>query len=395
MAKTARKKKPASKKKATIPKPKKVWRIFRFSERYELPEYMRKGRVTALEFTRDFVGDAGGDEAVGYQHQFRMLSNGDGAEYSRHYGVYRQLINMAAKRSRAYRGYLIDAKNQPLSDGQLGKLLNYKTGDMRKILRRLASVDLLERVDLPEFDLSLNKLPPSKWDNDNKKKQGKKTGGRKRADQGGNGRKIPPKNGNPLKKRQRFKEKGLNSEYLNGNDKSLKGIKNDKRCRSNSNALKGQGKSQTTTTPTTAPPFVPSESDAGGSVISFHGPPGSAKHNRNQPQMLGEIIEDMKHHWDHDAKEFGSDIYIALKLPWDPVSNEGRRELGCFASAWMKAKALGISPQSLDSLWKKAVDIAHKIAKKRPKYPNPSRVWRGIFNKLLASKRSKTQCKTG
>jgi len=386
MAKAARKKKTASKKKAAAPKPKKVWRIFRFEPRYEMPEDMRKCRVTALEFTRDFVGDAGGDEAVGYQHQFSMLSNGDGAEYSRHYGAYRQLINMAAKRSRAYRGYLIDAKNQPLSIGQIAKLLNYKTDDMRKILRRLASVDLLERVDLPEFDLSANKLPPSKYGNDTKKKSGEKQGGRKRAENSARER-------TPLKKRQRFKEKGLNSNYVNGNDKSLKGIKNDKRSRGNSNALKGQAKGQTTTTPATAPPFVPTESDAGGSVIPFHDPPGSANHNREQPQRLGDIIEDMKHRWDIDDKQFGCDIYLALKLPWDPRSNEGRRELGCYAEAWHKAKASGISPESLDSLRRKAIDVAHKIAKKRPKYPNPARVWRGLFNKLLASKRSKNQCK--
>lgn len=372
MVKAARKKKTASKKKAAAPKPKKVWRIFRFEPRYEMPEDMRKCRVTALEFTRDFVGDAGGDEAVGYQHQFSMLSNGDGAEFSKHYGVYRQLVNMAAKRSRAYRGYLIDAKNQPLSNGQLGKLLNYTTNEMRKILRRLASVDLLERVDLPEFDLSANKLPPSKYGNDTKKKSGEKQGGRKRAENSARER-------TPLNNGKNEKKKGSN--YLNGNDKSLKGINNGKLSIGNSNALKGQGKGQTTTSPTTAPPFVPSESDAGGSVIPFHGPPGSANHNRSGL------------YYNPDAKEFGGIIYIALKLPWDPVSANGRRELGCFATAWQKAQSSGLSPQSLDSLWKKAIDIAHKITKKQPKYPNPSRVWRGLFNKLLASKRSKTQCK--
>jgi len=386
MAKAARKKKPASKKKATAPKPKKVWRIFRFAPRYEMPEDMRKCRISALEFTRDFVGDAGGDEAVNYHHQLDMLSNGDGSEYSKYYGVNRQLIKMAAKRSRAYRGYLIDAKNQPLSIGQIAKLLNYKTEDMRKILRRLASVDLLERVDLPEFDLSANKLPPSKWGNDTKKKPGEKSGGRNRAENSAQER-------TPLKKRQKFKEKGLNSKYVNGNDKSLKRINNDKQSRGNANALKGQTKDRTTSTPTTAPPFVPSESDAGGSVIPFHGPPGSANHNRNQPQRLGEIIKDIKHRWDYDAKEFGSDIFIALKLPWNPVSNTGKRELGNFASAWMKAKTSGISSENLNSLWKKAVEVAHKVANKRPKYPNPSRVWRGIFNKLLASKCSKNQGK--
>ena len=54
-----------------------VWRIFHFGERFELSENIRKCRKSALEFSRDFVGDAGGDEAVGYQRQFALLSNGD------------------------------------------------------------------------------------------------------------------------------------------------------------------------------------------------------------------------------------------------------------------------------------------------------------------------------
>ena len=351
---------------------KKVWRIFRFKERYEMPEDMRKCLMSALEFTRDFVGDAGGDEAVGYQNQFKLLANGDGLEFGLYYGIYRQLVNMAAKRSRAYRGYLLDARNQPLNEGQIGKLLKIKTKEIKKILQKLASVDLLEKVDLPEFDLSKNKMPVRKSDDKNAKKPSKKTGGRKGAENSARKR-MSLKNGKNVKKKH--------SKYLKGNDKFKKEINNDKRIRHNSNMLKGQAKDRTTTTPTTTPPFVPSESDAGGSVIPFHGPPGSANHNRSGT------------YYEPDAKEFAGIIYIALKLPWLPVSAKGKRDLGCFAKAWQKAQSSGISPQSLDSLWKRAIDVAHKIAKKRPKYPNPARVWRGLFNKLLASKCSKNQCK--
>ena len=377
----------AAKKKSSS-KVKKVWRIFHFLERYEMPEDMRKCRVTALEFTRDFVGSGGGDEAVGYQYQFSMLSNGDGAEYSKYYGVYRQLVNMAAKRSRAYRGYLIDAKNQPLTDGQLGKVLNYETKDMKKILRKLASVELLERVDLPEFDLSVNRLPPKKFNNNEQKKSRQKTSGRKRAEKSARKR-------TPLKETTNDKnKKKKGSNNINSKDKSSKKKNsngNDKRNRDNFNALKDQTKGQTTTSPTTTPPFMPRASDAGGSVIRFATPPGSAK--RNQPQRVGDIAKEIIHRYDPDAKEFSIAIYHALKLSLDPNGCQIRRELGCFAKAWHKTKSSGIPPPELNKLWDRAVDIASKIAKKHPKYPNPSKVWRGTFNKLIASKLSKRQCK--
>lgn len=44
----------------------KVWRIFRFTERYELADDMRKCRQSGLLFTRDFIALGAGDEAAGY-----------------------------------------------------------------------------------------------------------------------------------------------------------------------------------------------------------------------------------------------------------------------------------------------------------------------------------------
>ena len=158
--KMAKNKKTTMASKRSAKKTLKVWRIFHFKERFELSENIRKCRRSALEFSRDFVSDGGGDEAVGYQRQFALLSNGDGLEFGMLYGLYRLVVNMSAKQSRALRGYLLDAKKQPLSDGQIGKLLKIPTKRMSKILRQFASVDLLERVELPEFDMSVNEPPP-------------------------------------------------------------------------------------------------------------------------------------------------------------------------------------------------------------------------------------------
>ena len=199
MTKTNKRKSPVASKRAQSRTPPKVWRIFHFKERFELPENIRKCRRSALEFSRDFVSDGAGDEAVGYQRQFALLSNGDGLEFGMLYGLYRLVVNMSAKQSRALRGYLLDAKKQPLSDGQIGKLLKIPTKRMSKILRQFASVDLLERVELPEFDMSVNEPPPRNdepgHDNDSGGSEQKSADGARKPRPGGRGRKIPPKDG--------------------------------------------------------------------------------------------------------------------------------------------------------------------------------------------------------
>jgi len=124
-----------------------VWRIFRFKQRFELPGYCRK---SGLRFTRDFVITSG-YESDGYLHQFRLLDNGDGLNLAMLKGLYRDLVNMAAQHSKAKRGFLIDADDRPLTDLQIGKLLNIRGQTMRKILRQYAGVKLLEKVELPDF----------------------------------------------------------------------------------------------------------------------------------------------------------------------------------------------------------------------------------------------------
>lgn len=376
-----------------------VWRIFHFGERFELSENIRKYRKSALEFSRDFVGDAGGDEAVGYNRQFALLSNGDGLNFGLLYGVYRLLINLAAKQSRAFRGYLLDARNRPLTDAQIGKLLKIETKQMRKFLRQFASVDLLERVELPEFDMSINEPPPRNGDgNDRGGSKKKSAAGTRKSRSGGRGRdrtEISVRVRKPLKGNGKRVNK-KHGNYVIDNDKNQRKTNNDKRRGDDSNALKGQIKGRTTTTPTTAPSFMPKASDAGGTVIDFTSPPGSAKQNRVGPQKLGDVVAGMEHRYHSDAKGFGSEIYRALKLPFSPVSTQGRRELGSFASMWMKAKKKSLSHTVLDELWRRAIQEACKIAPRRRKGDNVSAIWCKVFNDLLAKRcsQSKSRCKT-
>ncbi|MFC1781872.1 hypothetical protein ACFLZ8_06390 [Planctomycetota bacterium] len=57
---------------------------------------------------------------------------------------------------------MIDADNKPLTASQIAKLLNYKPATKRKLLSRFESVKLIEKVDLPEFDLTKNEVDKKK-----------------------------------------------------------------------------------------------------------------------------------------------------------------------------------------------------------------------------------------
>lgn len=386
--KTKNKKKNTVKSKRGTKKALKVWSIFHFKERFELSENIRKCRKSALEFSRDFVGDAGGDEAVGYQRQFALLSNGDGLEFGLLYGLYRLLVNMAAKQSRAFRGYLLDAKNQPLSDAQIGKLLKIETRRMRKFLRQFASVDLLERVELPEFDVSVNE-PPPRDDDDNdsggsKQKSVEETRktrsggrGRTRAENSARGRRPLEENGKRVNKKY-FKD-------LIDNGSNDKCAKKRQRDEAKSNAIKGP--------PTTTQPLLPQPSDAaGGFVIQFHNPPGSADNKRNEPQAIGDIIREIGHRYDLDSQRFGCDICRALGLG-DSSTPQGRREIGSFGSLWTKAKASGLPPPVLTKLWDRSINEARKIGKRRTRRGKPAAIWCSVFNKILVARCTENQRK--
>lgn len=126
-----------------------AWRIFQFRERFELPVDVRIARKSGLRYVRDFVGVAGGSEAIRYQRQLAALMDGNGLEFYCLYGAYRQLINLAAKWTTPYRGHLLHANTNPLTDAQIGQLLKISHQKMSRILRRLASVKLIEKVAWP------------------------------------------------------------------------------------------------------------------------------------------------------------------------------------------------------------------------------------------------------
>lgn len=136
-----------------VKKPRKVWRIYRFRERFDIAETSRYCRKSALIYTRDFVGTSGGDEAITYQQQIDLLKN-----CTEHHlmlrGAFHALKAVAANRSMTYRGYLLDHKNAPASNGLIAMWLGIDAAETKKIIKDLAAVGLIEQVDLPIFDES-------------------------------------------------------------------------------------------------------------------------------------------------------------------------------------------------------------------------------------------------
>lgn len=353
---------------------KKVWRITDWEAIYELTDDVRKKRPGPLTYTKSQVTISGLSKAEEVRHYEMMKELKARPERHLLRSILQDLTNWTGAKHFGPRGFLITTDGKSARyDYIAAQLEHLDVDELKKAMRILSEIGLIERVTL----------------------NGELISGPKRIGPDESGRKHKP-----LKKDKRTsgsKKKSPNrtkAKKSSGNDKSLRA--KDKRQTANShksNVLKGQTEYQTTTPPTTTPPFMPKASDAEGSLIKFTAPPGSVKHNRSGPQKLGDIIAGMEHRYHQDAKEFGYEIYRALKLRWEPTSPQGRRELGCFASMWMKAKRTNISSQALNELRDRAIHEAQKLGRKRQKRGNISAIWCTIFNRILDSKCSKTKCK--
>ena len=337
-------------------------------------------RKSGLQYTRDFVSAAGGDEAVGYLRQFGLLNEGDGLKLGMFKGLYRELINMAAQHSWAKRGYLIDADDKPLSDAQIGKLLRIKGPTMGKILRQFASVKLLDKVDMPEFDMSLNDLPPRKKDESRGTpgKSGKNQAPLKKRQNGKTAK--PPKGGKKINEQKATN--GLTAVNAKEN-------KNDKAHRHNANVQgkvrsRGQAKEEPPSTPTTTPPFKPQVSDApGGSKVIPFTAPRTSFNSPGGPQRPRAVCG-----YDRSDEIFGKRIYVELGLRWDTASPEGRREICCFASKWAQARAslARLPPEVRDEIGVRLISEARKIAKRGKRNKRPGAVWCIVADKLVTAR---------
>ena len=354
----------------TKPKTRKVWKIFRFQERFELPDNIRFSKLKPLVYIRDYVGSGQDDEAINYKRQIMACKSSP----NRHklLSVFSDLREIAANRSKYYRGYILDERFEPASYNKIASWVGLGLSEGGKILGELERIGLIERVPVPIFE------PPGAGDDDNKK--GKKAKSRAQTRKVGKTRK-------PLKRKDKAKTvsgsgKDKKNEENNKTTDTDKGRTSKKEKRSTAVSAKGQeGHS----------PTNPKESDGG---VGNHNQGGHATpplqslshRHRGHPEQLGDVLHQL---YDPEASAFAEAVYKAIGTPYPRKSKEGVSELSCFKQAWAAAQLAGIAPSYLKGLWartmKEAAALAAKRRRKSVKFrKSPEAVLRWLFDKLLA-----------
>ena len=346
-------------------RPVKVWHIYRFEQRFEMPDDFRKGRQGPLIYTKSFVGSGCDDESIAFMQQIEQLKASPIRAYLR--SAFEDLKNIAANRSRKYRGYLLDGMSRPAMVTTIAQWIGLDVAMTKKVLKELESIGLLERVDLPDFEAG----------GDDKDENA--TGNGDFPEQGGTGRR-------PLKKKGKGKGKGKGTVKATGLSASGKEKKNKEKKSTKKSRGQGKGNSSGTdnenaaTSPSSAPkPTKPMEADAG----SITHPDGRTARHRPPVDILDERTKKRR---TPAQAEFASVIFKILKVPYPSRSENGARELGNYAQAWGEAQAAGLGTSLLDELWEKSVRSAKKIgiARKRKTYQrSPEAVWRYEFNRRL------------
>lgn len=354
----------------------KVWHISRFRQRYELPEDVRLNRKGPLIYTKDFVGGGSDDESCAHWRQLIALRSKRNWLALR--GAFSELKNVAGNMSQEYRGYLLDSNFQPASVKEIGRWLGISEQKAQKIIEELRDVGLLELVVAPQFNGQPRKRTGKSGrprSSPRKSKKGNSGGARARPRNSGKRR-------NPLKKKAKVKTK--TKVKVNGNGKAKS---KEKKKRLNKN----KPKSPPAKTTQPIKPQVFAERDP---VIQFPGPSELNPPRRVKNQRLDIIAKKILHNYNPQSKQFAFEIYEALGLPWDPTSEMGRRELGCFASVWEKVAGwgnAGISLEAIEELRDRAISEAKKIAK-RQQNRKKGAVWCTVFDNLKnACKRRKVK----
>ena len=140
----------------------KIWHIFLFEERFELSEDFRGYRTTPLEFVREFVASGKDDKGIKYGIQIEALKRSPNRHVLR--SVFVDLRDKAANRSRAYRGYLLNVKDQPASLKDIAGWVGLAPVECRRALKELDDIGLIEWVPVPVWDMSKNEKPAKKSD---------------------------------------------------------------------------------------------------------------------------------------------------------------------------------------------------------------------------------------
>ncbi len=403
--KTPRKKAPA-KTKAKKPT-KKVYHIFHFPERFEIKDKYGKFITHPLLFTRDFVGSGIDDESVHFVQQMMIARQSE--NYHILHSVFGELKTISANRSLKYRGYILEG-TKPVTKKIIAQLVKLPLEKCTEILNELEQIGLIEYVPLPDFD----NIPPGKPAEKPDKKP-KKTGGRKKSGATGKrsratatGRK---KSGATGSGRDSFQERETGNGNGNGKTKSKEKKNNipepgktKGKAKSKTKALhrqvtdkikemREQDKAPAPGNPTS--PGNPTRSDAGegkqqaGCLGNPH--PSITASDAQTQRFIEAVLNEGRSDYVYspEAKQFGAVVFIALEVPYDPYSQEGRSELCCYAKGWDDALGMGLSSKTLTELWELSIVDAKGIAKKRGKVKwrkSAEATWRYTFNRRLGAR---------
>jgi len=357
----------------------KVWHVFHFRERLELPDDARFCRRGPLVYSRDYVS-ATDDESAAYLQQIDALSRRhNGLELE---GAWSRIRRATSARSRAYRGYLLTADNLPASDAEIGRTILFcEPRRATRILKALAEVGLIEQARCPIFDLSQNEVTPAKRKRTPRNKANRKSGtsGCKKSIS-----RETTRNTEKFRAPLRAKKK-RNTEKEIGKKK-----RNPESARVPSAAL-GTLKTKASQTPSrpsppsTPEPVNPQESRAG--VTQDHSCPPPHTVHREAREHIANAIK--LHLRDPECQQFADEVYAVLWADSSsrPLSGPAFTEWANYAK-WLWEQG---PPGGRQAAIEKGLTIARHVAKNRKSYRKPGAVWRGI----VAGKRTPTKARAG
>lgn len=350
----------------------KVWHVFRFRERFELPDDLRFDRRRPLLYSRDFVS-AGDDESASYLRQIDAMSrHQNGLELE---GAWSRIRRAASARSLAFRGYLLTVDNRPASDAEIGRTILFaEPRRVARILKSLEQIGLLEQVRCPIFDESQNNVTRAK----RRKNPGNKTNRRegKCGVRKSVSREITENRENrrePLEKRQTDKRKGKIKEKERNPESA--------RLKANTRVAEGETPCPPAVPQTVNPKANPQESAAAGVSASPPCAPPRPALPGDQPQPIGRLLPGViakigqREKWtDEEAVRFGYEVFAGIWPGDDPETERGKSERGAF-TAWLH-KQTGDRQAAIDH----GLAIARHVGKNRKSYRRPGAVWRDIVD---------------
>ena len=335
-----------------------IWRIYRFEQRFELPDDIRKSRRTPLNYTKDFVGSGQDNETINYSQQ--MMSLKLKANALMLIGAFHELKNIAANRSRCYRGFLLDEKFESANDEKIALWLGLRLAETRNILKNLEAVGLMEKVSMPKFDSSKDDF------SGNGRPRAEISAHRRKSLNNKRNRKRKAKVLNKNRKRKTKQITKFETEF-----EKWKSAKEGKISQTMQSQSQTQGKNP-------SPKPNPTVSEApGGKEQKFYTkisdvPLDSVFREDIEPQAMG----------------FASEIYRLLKIPYLPGTMAAKQELFNYYNAWLNACDANLPEIVLKSLWNDSVKSARRIGDHKGRkggYRKPGRGWRFEFNKNLAA----------